>query len=141
MALSVFEDTAQAPDAAAVARALGAAAGLWRELVAGIEASHPPVEELWKHAGAKFGWSLRLIRRGRNMVYLTPQEGQFLFGVVLGEKAVTMAHGGGFSEAVTRIVDAAPQHPEGRGVRVPVAGRDDLRVVQQLAELKFIAAG
>jgi hypothetical protein len=83
------------------------------------------------------GWSLRLKRGKQVVLYMTPQTGAFLAGIVLGEKAVRTAHESDVTRAVLTIIDRAPRYAEGRGIRIRVATRSDLRVVQQLAALKM----
>lgn len=136
MALSAFDDPARSPAPAAVGRCLGEVAPLWAELVAHVAGTCPPVDEVWNFAGAKFGWSLRLKRADRILVYLTPQDGRFLVGLVLGEKAVAEAAKKGFPPDVLALLDAAPRYAEGRGIRLTIAPGDDLETVRQLVELK-----
>jgi len=137
VSLSVFAEEARPPDAAALAAALGGAAPLWAELAAQIEAAHPPIERRWNFAGAKFGWSLRLVRRDRIVLYLIPQADGFLAGVVLGERAAAAARDAGLPETVLALLDAAPRYAEGRGIRVPVAGPAEVAAVGKLAALKL----
>ena len=137
MSLSVFAEKSGPPDATALAAVLRAAAPLWAELVAHIEAAHPPIEARWNFSGAKFGWSLRLVRRDRIVLYLIPQADGFLAGVVLGERAAAAARDAGLPETVLALLDAAPRYAEGRGIRVPVAGRADVAAIERLAALKL----
>ncbi|MBK9087842.1 MAG: DUF3788 family protein [Holophagales bacterium] len=136
MALSAFDDPDVPPTPAVVRRCLGGAAPLWADLVAHVARCCPPLEELWNFAGAKFGWSLRLKRAERVLVYLTPQEGRFLVGLVLGEKAVAAASGKGLPPGVLALLDAAPRYAEGRGIRLTIAPGDDLENVKRLVALK-----
>jgi hypothetical protein len=85
----------------------------------------------------KTGWSMRLVHQGRILVYLTPQAGQALVSVVLGEKAIARAEAAGHLSASTReVIDAAPRYAEGRGVRIPMATPDDLSVASELVRIK-----
>jgi hypothetical protein len=136
MALSAFDDPAHAPGPAGLRKCLGDAAPLWAELVAHVAGNCPPLEEAWNFSGAKFGWSLRLKRGERVLLYLTPQEGRFLVGLVLGEKAVAAAAEKGLPPAVLALLDAAPRYAEGRGVRLTIAPGDDLETVRHLFALK-----
>ena len=77
MALSAFDDPARPPEARGrVPECLSGAAPL---MGGGHRArSRRParrVTEAWAFAGAKFGWSLRLKRGERVILYLTPQDG------------------------------------------------------------------
>jgi hypothetical protein len=136
MALSVFDDKAGPPDAAELAEALGRTSGLWEELVRQVAESYPPVAGVWNHGGTKFGWSLRLKRKDRILLHLTPQPGQFLLGVTLGEAAAERAHVECLPDQVLRLIDEAPRYGEGRGIRFAVRGDEDLASALSLAALK-----
>ncbi len=137
MALSAFDDEAGPPEAGELASVLGRASGLWDELVRHMVETYPPVTEAWNHGGDKFGWSLRLKRKDRILLYLTPQLGQFLLGVVLGELAFERAHEESAPDPVLEVIDAAPRYGEGRGIRIPMRTEDDLAVALALAALKL----
>ncbi len=136
MPLSVFDDPNQPPEPAELRRRLGSAATAWNALVAGVAGRCPPIEEVWKFGGAKLGWSLRLLRKGRVLLYLTPQEGRFLAGLVLGGKAVAAAREAGLSPALLAQVEAAPQYAEGRGLRVELTAGGDVEGLLLLVGLK-----
>ncbi|MBI5836139.1 MAG: DUF3788 family protein [Candidatus Eisenbacteria bacterium] len=137
MALSVFDDKSRQPGPADLDRALGRSAPLWHGLVAHTRGAYEPVLEVWNLASPKFGWSLRLKRKDRVILYLTPQEGRFLVGLVLGEKAAKAAKDAGLPAAVLALLDAAPRYAEGRGIRIQVGTRKDVLAVQQLAAMKM----
>ena len=136
MALSVFDEKAHFPEAEELARVLGPSARRWQELVETVARDHAPIDEVWNFAGAKYGWSLRLKQKDRILVYLTPQAGQFLVGIVLGEKAVRAAHESGLPNALLELLDAAKPYAEGRGIRLPVTTSDGVGTVLRLLELK-----
>jgi hypothetical protein len=139
MALSSFDDKSHPPKPAELKKVLGKSAGLWDELVSHVTGSHPPITEQWNFSGAKYGWSLRLKRKDRIVLYLTPQAGVFLAGIVLGEKAAKAAHESGLPDSTLTLIDSAPRYAEGRGIRLAVATRRDLLAVKQLAALKMAA--
>jgi hypothetical protein len=135
--LSSFEDKSRPPEAGELDAGLGRSARAWKQLVAGVARRHAPIEAVWNFAGAKFGWSLRLRRNDRVLLYLIPQGGHFLVGVVLGEKAVKGARESGLPSAVLELIDAARPYAEGRGIRIPVSRAADLDVVLDLVALKL----
>ena len=137
MALSAFDDRSHPPADADLRAVLGDAAELWDELIRHVRETHAPIGEHWNFAGAKYGWSLRLRHKDRIVLYLTPQAGAFLAGLVLGEKAVAAANARGLPPSVLALVDAAPRYAEGRGIRVRVTTRDDLAAVQELVAVKM----
>ena len=138
MALSAFDNPDRPPTADELAAMLGPAAPCWTELVADVARHAGDLAETWHHGGPKYGWSMRLVRKDRNVVHLTPQAGTFLVGVALGEKAIAAAEAAGIASVRTlEIVAAAPKYAEGRGVRYPVASDADLAVVKELARIKL----
>jgi hypothetical protein len=137
VALSAFDDEPGPPGARELKDTLGRASGLWEELVRHVTETYPPVTQVWNHGGDKFGWSLRLKRKGRILLYMTPQTGQFLLGVVLGESAAERAHDQHAADAVLAVIDGAPRYGEGRGIRMLVCSDDDLAVALALAALKL----
>ena len=137
MALSALDDRTRRPERAALDGVLGRAAGFWHELVTEVARGHAPVTQQWNFAGAKNGWSLRLRHRERVILYLTPQEGRFLVGVVLGEKAARAAREGGEPQSVRALIEAAPRYAEGRGIRFTVSRAADLRTARRLVALKM----
>lgn len=136
MPLSAFDDKTHPPQPEAVSRILGEAAGLWQQLIAHVQETCAPIAEQWNFSGARFGWSLRLKHKDRVILYLTPQQGQFLAGLALGEKAARAAHENGLPEAVLAVIDSAPKYAEGRGIRMAVQGQDEVEVLKRLVELK-----
>jgi hypothetical protein len=137
MVLNAFADKSHPPEPDELKVVLGRSAELWEQLVSHVAAVYPPITELWNFAGAKFGWSLRLKRKDRVVLYMTPQVGHFLLGVVLGDKAVRTAHSAGLPKPVLALLDTTPRYAEGRGIRLPIATREDLVAAQTLAALKM----
>ena len=136
MALSAFADRTQKPDDAMVAEMLGPAGSLWPDLRRAVQAAHGPLVEEWNYSGKAYGWSLRLKQKTRALVYMTPCRNYFLASLALGEKACRAAHESAVAPRLLTILDAAPKYPEGRGVRIEVRCRQDVRHVLQLVAFK-----
>lgn len=141
MALSTLDDASSEPSDSEVLGVVGDSAQLWTDLVSRISRNHAPVEEQWHFGGAKFGWNLRLVRKKRVILYLTPQADTFLAGLVLGEAAVRAVPVADLPEHIAVLVDEAPRYAEGRGVRIPVRSTEDVRAVEILAAAKMSAGG
>jgi hypothetical protein len=137
MALSAFDDKSHPPQPDEIHQIFGSTAKLWQAIISHVTGTYPPITEHWNFSGAKFGWSLRLKQKDRIILYLTPQEGHFLAGIVLGEKAARAAHENGLPEAVLNLIDAAPKYAEGRGIRMAVISDDEVEVVKQFVKLKM----
>lgn len=135
--LSAFGDKGSPPTTDELHRTLAAAAPVWRDLVARVSETCPKVSEQWNFGGAKFGWSMRLRSKDRIVLYLIPQAGQVLVGIVLGPRAVAAAAGADLPAAVCAALAAAPRYAEGTGLRLPVASPEELPAVFALVALKM----
>lgn len=85
----------------------------------------------------KYGWSLRLKQKKRNIVYLGPGEGCFMVSFVLSDKAIKIAKETKLPKAVAEVIAAAPRYPEGNGVRLAVKRAANLRPIQKIAAIKL----
>ena len=65
------------PSNADLEKALGRAKPLWDQLVAELASEHDVTTREWKSYAAKSGWSLRLMRGKRTIVWLVPYAGGF----------------------------------------------------------------
>ena len=142
MALSAFDDKTAPPAPAKLKAVLGKSSRLWEALADGVSSAHPPVHEEWSFSGAKFGWSLRLKRKERVVLYLIPREKGFLAGIVLGEKAVKAVTAPAPGEPllpapILALLEAAPRYAEGRGLRFPVATSQDVDSILRIVAAKM----
>jgi uncharacterized protein DUF3788 len=136
VALSAFDDKARPPSPRTLGETLGRTSALWRALIDALQSAHGSLAEEWRFAGQAWGWSFRLNQPKRTLVYLTPCRGHFLAGFALGEKACAAAQTARLPARILAILDAAPRYAEGRGVRIPVRTRADVKAVLTLAALK-----
>jgi hypothetical protein len=134
---STFGDPASSPSEEQVLEALGPAAPAWRALVSHVGRAHAPVTPHWSYSGSKYGWSLRLKRRKRVIVYLTPLWGRFLVGLVLGDRAVSAAEKSGLPETVLQALHEAPRYGEGTGLRLTVTDESLLPAIEKLILAKM----
>ena len=125
------------PSAAAVAELLGPAQKLWDRIREGVGHLATPLTEDWVFSGAKHGWALRIKHRQRAVLYLKPLERHFRVSLAFGPDAVKSAHERKLPASVLRLIDEAPQYPEGKAVRIEVRGPADVEVALQLATIKL----
>jgi len=127
-----------APSEKEVVAAIGATKPLWDQLIASLQSDEFKVRDSeWKCPAAKYGWSLRLKRAGRNIIYLAPIRGGFRVAFVLGKKAVAAAMASDLSDAMKQIIKDAPVYPEGTGVRFEVRSPNDVLFAVKLARFKI----
>src|SRR3954468_4698174 len=117
-----------APSDAELAAELGAAYTFWEQL---RSAAALPGE--WNSYSKKAGWSMRLKKKDRNIVYLIPGEGGFDVSFALGDRAVAAAK----ERGLAKIVDGAKRYAEGTAVRLAVKGPKDIATVKKLIEIKL----
>lgn len=136
MALSAFGEKSRAPSDDDLRAVLGRAYAPWRRLLALVAERVSPVTEVWAFTSASTGWGLRIRHEDRVILYMTPQQNQFLVSFVLGERAVAAAHAARLSATILEAVAAAPRYAEGRGVRITVTSGRQLSALATLAQIK-----
>jgi len=125
------------PSDADLEKALGAAKPAWDSLIADLAAEHGVTIQEWKSYSSKAGWSLRLLRGKRTIVWLAPCAGCFCVAFILGDKAVQAARQCGLPARIVKSLDEAEKYPEGTGLRLLIKGAKDLSAVQKLAVVKL----
>jgi len=83
------------------------AQALWDRLLAGLAEQHDIVTREWNSYSPKAGWSLRLKRDKRTILYLSPCRGCFRAAFALSGKAVEAARVSGLPQRVIQIIDGA----------------------------------
>jgi len=137
LAPNAFIGSKEQPTDAALAEALGSAKAAWDQLIAALAAEYGVTIQEWRCYSPKAGWSLRLLRGKRTIVWLAPCDGCFRAAFILGDKAVAEARKGGLPARVLRLIDEAEKYPEGNAIRLHIKGLKDLPTVKELAEIKL----
>jgi Protein of unknown function (DUF3788) len=135
-ATNVFVGKETKPTQAELAAELGASKALWDELVRDLAKVHKLARE-WNCHSKKAGWSLRLKRGERNIVYLSPLRGAFRASFALGDKAVQAARESGLPQRAIKIINEARRYAEGTAVRIDVTSSEDVGIVKKLAAIKL----
>jgi hypothetical protein len=136
IAANAFAGRANPPTDAALAEALGASHSLWQSLVADLKSELKLDAAEWHSSSVKLGWSLRLQRKKRNIVYLGPRQGWFLAAFALGDKAVAVARKSQLPTPVRKMIAEARRYAEGTAVRIEVRSAEDAEIVKALARIK-----
>jgi len=134
---NAFIGRAKKPTEEELAAALGSAKAVWDRFIARLAEEDGVDVQEWSSYSPKAGWSLRLKRKKRTIVWLAPCEGSFRVAFILGEKAMKAARECGLPARVVKILEEAPKYPEGTGVRIAVKGAKDIAVLRKLAEIKL----
>jgi hypothetical protein len=133
---NAFAGQAEQPTQKAVESALGNSWVLWEQLVAELKQEQKLDGEEWNSSGLKYGWSLRLQLKKRNIVYLGPRSGSFMASFVLGDKAIAVAWKSNLPTYVLKMIAEAKRYGEGTPVRIEVSKPEDLGPVKILARIK-----
>jgi Protein of unknown function (DUF3788) len=134
---NAFIGKTEQPTPEELTAALGASEDLWKELVQWMATELGATIQEWKGVvPKKYGWSLRLKIKARNIVYLGPSKGCFSVAFALGDRALKAAKEAHLPAAVTKVLAEAPRYPEGTGVRLVVKTARDLPAIRKLAEIK-----
>lgn len=135
--VNAFVGWKKQPTEKEVRATLGSAETAWNELVAWISAELGATVQEWKGVVAhKYGWSLRLKKKGRTIVYLGPGQSCFLVAFALSDKAMKATVSARLPKAVRKILATAPHYPEGTGVRLVITRPSQLAPVRTLAAIK-----
>jgi hypothetical protein len=118
-------------------QALGPAKPAWDTLIADLGSELGAGTLEWKCYSPKAGWSVCLKRGKRTIVWLAPCTGCFRAAVILGEKAVRAARESHLRARALRLIEEAPQYPEGRGIRILIRKPADIPLVKKLAAIKI----
>ena len=117
-------------------KALGLAKPLWDQLVAELASEQGVTTREWTSYSASTGWSLRLKRGTRTIVWLVPYAGCFQVLFIFGEKALTAIRQTAIPARVRRLLDEAPKYPEGTGLRFLIKTAKEVALVKTLAAIK-----
>jgi len=135
---NAFMGKTDTPTDAEVASVLGSKMKLWMGLIEWMSEKLVVPEQEWKGVVVKkYGWSLRLKKKGRNIVYLSPGKDCFMASFVLSDKALKEAKEAHLSKTVQDALEAAPRYPEGNGLRLLVQRESDLGAIRKIAAIKI----
>lgn len=135
--VNAFIGKSTPPTSLEVAAALGPSAVPWNQFIDWMADVHGVVLQEWKSDAPRYGWALRLKKKDRNIVYLSPCQGCFRVAFILGDKAMEAVHQAKFPPAIQQAIHDAPHYAEGTGIRFVVHKPADLTSARTLAEIKL----
>ena len=123
------------PTETELSKALGPAKELWDQVINDLGEECPTNE--WNSYSVKAGWSLKLKKKDRTILYLGPLAGKFRVAFVLGDKAIRATQQAKLPKPVLKLISEAPKYAEGTGIRFEVTKPEDIEVVKKLAAIKI----
>ena len=137
MLKNAFAGHEKRPTENALSSALGKADALWKGLVADLKRDLKLDSEAWNSYSINAGWSLRLQRKKRNIVYLSPSTDCFQASFALGDKAAAAARIAKVPLSTRKLIEEAKRYAEGTAVRIEVHDAKDANIVKTLAKIKL----
>ncbi|MGP8243817.1 MAG: DUF3788 domain-containing protein [Bryobacteraceae bacterium] len=137
MVANAFFGKSEKPTENELARELGAAKAIWDQLLAELAEECDLVTREWNSYSRQAGWSLRLKRGERNIVYLSPGRGCLVASFALGDRAVRAARESNLPKRVMQIIEEAKRYAEGTAVRLEVNGPRDIAAIKRLVAIKL----
>ena len=134
---NAFVGWTQAPSDQELSAALGGARAMWDRVLAALEERCGLRENDWNSYSPKFGWSVRVRKGKRNILYLVPCAGSFRVAFVIGGKAAAAAREEKAPARVLRMIEQGQRYPEGIGIRFDVKSERDVAPAVALALLKL----
>lgn len=133
---AVFVDKSPKPDATRLAAALGRARPHWDAILTYASAAAPKVKSEWKFYKTQSGWILKVSTPARALMWMVPHRGSFLVSMALREAAVEAVRDSKLPRRLVRELEAAPDYPEGRPVRIEVSKPAHVATVKALIRFK-----
>lgn len=134
---SQFNDKTVKPDNKSLFQILGTTGECWKKLKKHLGDKYGPVVEEWKFYSQKSGWTLKVLRKKRNLFFFTPLEGYFLLTFIFGDKAVAAVEKNDLPKDMINKLRKAKKYMEGRGLQVEIRSPEDLEKVKKLVEIKI----
>jgi hypothetical protein len=136
-ATNAFTGKKEQPTENELTSALGPAKKTWDQLLSELGQEHGVTIQEWKCYSAKWGWSLRVKRGMRTILWLAPLEHRFEVLFIFGEKAMAAVQQSKLPKHVSKVVRLATKYPEGYGVRLEVKAAHELSALKKLAAIKL----
>jgi len=131
-----FNNKNQQPTDEMLALALGETKELLDTIVLFIETEFSECHFEWKYYGVKIGWSLKLINKKRNIVFVGPEDGYFRLAFAFGEKAYQQILKSNLPDAIKQQMSEAKVYVEGRPLRLEIRKKEDIEPLWQLIGIK-----
>jgi len=132
-----FTDKNIKPDERLLAKILGETYKLWDDLRNHLTESYGNLIEDWKFYSPKYGWTLKILKKKRNLFFFTPIPNAFRVSFVFGDKAVSHVEATNLPEKIKIAIRSARKYTEGRGISIEVNSASEIDQIKKLVEVKL----
>lgn len=133
----IFNDKANPPNQSMLAAALGESIQYWEAIKLYLTDNYGAVIEDWKFYSPKYGWTLKVLLKKRNLFFVTPCQSYFRVAFVFGDKAVAAIEQSDLPSDLIQSLITARKYAEGRGVTVDINQEADVKTVCRLVAIKI----
>lgn len=137
MSVNIFTDKLHKPTEQELTENLGTSYKLWEEIRKSLNDEYGQLTEEWKYYGHKYGWSLKLFYKKRNLFFFTVYGKYFQMGFTFGDKAVSAIEKSDLPKSIIEELKNAKKYVEGRGLRIEVKRRSDVKNIIKLVGFKI----
>jgi hypothetical protein len=89
----------------------------------------------WKYHGKKYGWQLKVAKKGKALLYLIPQEKSFRVGCAVRENEKERLLNSSLPPKMKEELAAAKKYPEGYPLWLEIKSKTDMRTVRVVIEV------
>ena len=137
MSTTNFNDKQVMPNEATLASEIGETKAVLDRICRFIEEETGQLTLEWKHYGKTAGWTLKLLSKKRNLLFVGPESGYFIIAFVFGDRAVEAVMKSQLPETIKTELTNARKYAEGRGIRFEIRDDSELENVLQLIRIKL----
>ena len=93
-----------------------------------------PYPHEWMFYGPKYGWKIKIIGKGKVLLYLTPQENYFRLGFAVRDAERDALLKSKLPDVNKEELKSAKRYPEGYPLLLGVSKKDDMKTVRLVVE-------
>lgn len=108
----------------------------WQEIKKFLNEEFGNVVDDWKFYGQKYGWSLKMLLKKRNLFFFVPRNNMFKISFVFGDKAVAAVEKSDLPKEIIEELKNAKKYMEGRGLSIEVKSKKQVDIVKKLVRIK-----
>ena len=132
----LFNKTA-VPDDTRLSEFMGNAWEAYQDMLKQVQEMWPGMELVWKFAGAKYGWAMRLVLKKRIVCYLRAEPDMLRVSFLLGRKAINSCRATELPVWLDELLKNAKHYPEGEHIALVITGAEEIEQILSLIEIKL----